>query len=384
MKPVLVRTRAPFLVGVGLVLLAALVFGSTTWQQPASRADPVSRITVGPFASGESFGQQFTTETSYFSRVVVRVRAREGNGSPVVAKLNFRLFQGGDLVREGQALIPGLPESSHPVSWSFTPLAESAGSVYELQVVVAEISGGKLVADATTADALPGSILANGIPGAEHTDLVLRPFRELRRTGVLLAIGDSVPGGGIGVVILLGAAGAIGGLGIHALRRGHGGSGPVDWLVWAFLGVAIVSLASSMPLTRFQAVMAAEGDPGFVLETRGMALGVALVPWMMFVAAKATGRLAELRASEPGGRLFIAAITTTAIGLLLLVITEGPVYFQWIEMIEGGRPEQGRIPLLRQVGSTSFIRVSMAAWIAVWLLSLSRGASPSTSPPGTR
>jgi hypothetical protein len=384
LKPVSLRIRAPLLVGVALVLLASLIFGSTTWQQPASSADPVSRATVGPFAAGESFGQRFTSEISYLSRVVVRVRAREGDGAPVVAKLNFRLFRGDDLVREGQVPIPGLPESSHPVSWSFSPLAESAGSEYELQVVVTDISSGRLVADATTADTLPGPIITNGIPGGEHTDLVLRPFRELRRTGVLLAIGDSVPGGRTGMVFLLGAASAIGGLGLHALRRGHGGSGPVDLLVWAFLGVAIVSLASSVPLTQFRAVMAAEDDPGFIFATRGMALGVALAPWVIFLAARATGRLAELRASELGGRLFIAAVTTTAIGLLLLVITEEPFYFQWIEMVEGGRPEQGRIPLLQQIGSASFLRVSMAAWIAAWLFSLGRGGSPSTPPPRIR
>ncbi len=384
MTLVLQGKRAPFLIGVALFFIAAIIVGSITWRQPASTADPVSRATVGPFTSGESFGQRFFSEVSYLSGVVVRVRARDGGGTPVDAVLVFRLYGGGDLLREGRVVVPSLPESSHPVNWLFSPLAGSAGGEYELQVVVAEMSGGKLIADTTTEDTLPGPILTNGIPGGEHTDLVLRPFRELRRTGVLLAVGDPVPGGRIGVVMVIGVAGSIGGLGLRVLRHGQSRAGPVEWLVWVFLGIAIVSVVSSVPLIQFQEIMAPEKDPGFILAARGTALGTALAPWVIYIAAKATGLLATVRTSELSSRLFIAAAATTAIGLLLLIITEEPAYFQWIEMVEGGRPEQGRIPLLQQTGSASFLRVSLAAWIGVWLLSLGKGGSPSTQASGTR
>ena len=155
------------------------------------------------------------------------------------------------------------------------------------------------------------------------------------------------------------------------------------WLVWAILGVAIASLAASAPLIQFRSTMAAENDPGFILATRGTTLAAALTPWVILVAAKATGRLADLRGSGLKGRVFVSAGAVSAIGLLLLVMNEEPAYFQWIEMVEGGRPEQGRIGLLQQVNSASFLRVSLAAWIVAWLLGAGGAASSSARPHGT-
>ncbi len=383
MRPFREGLRAPLLLAAVLLALALLALGTTTWRQPASGADPVTGSTVGPFAAGESFSQRFSSEVSYLTGVSVRVRARGGGGAPVDAELHFRLYESGDLIREGQVSVSGLPESSHPVSWSFGPIFESAGREYKLQVVVAEISGGRLIADTTMEDTLPGPVITNGIPSGEHIDLVLRPFRELRRTGVLLAVGDSVPGGRLGAALFLGALGAIGGLGLRTLRYGHKESGPMAWLVWAILGVAIASLAASAPLIQFRSTMAAENDPGFILATRGTTLAAALTPWVILVAAKATGRLADLRGSGLKGRVFVSAGAVSAIGLLLLVMTEEPAYFQWIEMVGGGRPEQGRIGLLQQVNSASFLRVSLAAWIVAWLLGAGGAASSSARPHGT-
>ena len=373
------RLRAPLLLGTTLLLLALISLGTTTWRQPASSANPVSRATIGPFTTGESFGQRFSSEASYLSNVVVRVRARSEAGLPVDAELHFRIFERGTLVRQGVVSLSGLPESSQPVDWSFAPIAASAGGEYELQVVVAAISGGTLVADATTMDTLPGPMLANGIPGGEHIDLVVRPFRELRRTGILMAIGEPLPGGWLVAALFFGGAGGASGIGLRMLRLGRENSAPIDWFVYAILGMAIVSLAASVPIFQFRLVMAAENDPGFILATRGMALAAALVPWIVFVTARTTGRLAELRSSAFASRVFLSAAATTAMGFLLLVVTEEPVYFQWIEIFDGGRPDQGRIPLLQQVGGVSFIRVSLAAWIIFWFLSLSR-ADPSAAP----
>ena len=339
MRVVSERNRAPLLLTVAMFLLAVLAFGATTWRQPASSAEPITGSTVGPFTSGESFSQRFLSEVTYFSRIDVRVRARSENEAPVNTELHFRLFESDELVREGRVIQSDLPESSHAVGWSFPPIAGSAGREYELQVVVADISGGTLIADTTTEDTHPGPILTNGLPSGEHVDLVLRPYRELRRTGIVLAIGDSIPFGWIGVPVFLAITGAIGGFGLQILRHGFAKTAPIDWLLWGILGIGFVSLASSVPVIQFRAAMAAEDDPGLILATRGVVLGTALTPWVIFLAATATGRLASLRTSGFRGRLFVSAAATTAIGLLLLIFTEEPAYFQWIEMVEGGRPD---------------------------------------------
>ena len=372
--------RPSYLLITGIILTLLILFATLRWEQPASGVSPVTGWRVGPFTTGESFSQRFYSEVSYLSRVDIRVRGHAEDSIPISTKFIFRLFERGVPIRQGRLNQDNLTEASQSISWAFAPIRNSKGGEYELQVVVEDILGGKLLAETTTEDTHPGPIHTNGIPSGDHIDLVLNPYRDLQRLAVLGAIGDSVPFHSPSILVFLVLSGVCGGLGLRYLRGGTQNTARGD-VVWCVLGLGLASLAATIPVLQFQTSLAAEYQPGFILATRGASIVIAITPWILVITAAATRRITELRNSQLQTRLLVCAAATTAIGLGLLVVTDEPAYFQWIEMVEGGRPNQGRIPLLDQTISASFLRVSFVTWMAMWILNAlkNNGRAPRTS-----
>lgn len=374
--------RTPYLLLTGIILTLLIVFATLRWEQPASGASPATGWRVGPFTTGESFSQGFYSEVSYLSRVDIGVRGHAEDGTQVSAKFIFRLFEHGVLVRQGRLTQDNLTQAPQSISWKFAPIRNSIGGEYELQVVVEDIVGGKLLAETTTEDTHPGPIHTNGIPSGDHIDLVLNPYRDLQRLAIFWAIGDSIPFHSPGILISLLISGVCGGLGLRYVRGGGTRDPAKGYVLWCVLGLGLASLAATIPVLQFQTSLAAEYQPGFILATRGALIVIALTPWILVTIAAITRRITELRNSQLRTRLLACAAATTAIGLILLVFTDEPAYFQWIEMVEGGRPGQGRISLLDQTISASFLRVSFITWMALWILSAFKNNSTAPCSSG--
>ncbi len=334
------------------------------WRQPAFSADPQVQWSVGPFRAGDAFTQRFPANLSHLGGIEVSLRAPPGELTGHDAVLHFRLLEGGEAVREGVVEVEGLEDARRTVSWSFPPIVDSAGREYELQVVVAEVSGAGLLADTTTVDLLPGSIVSNGTPSGGHFDLVLHAYRQVNRRGLVDILARTVPGGVVTLAIFVVGAGSIGGIGLHRLRGG-GISARRGLVAPLLAGIVAVSFVELIPLAKYQSLPGAEVDPDFVFATRGLALAFAMTPWLVSLGAGALGRRDRLARSRQAGRLLIAAVVTTVLAALLLVFTAEPEYFQLIDVMDEERPAQGRIPWLGQNPAASFGRVALVLWLAV-------------------
>ena len=202
----MVRRPVPIMLVALLLVLGAWSAAFLEWRQPAFPADPQVQWSVGPFGAGDAFEQRFRAEISHLSRVEVSLRGSPGGTTDQGAVLHFRLRDGGVAVREGVVEVAGLINSRRVVPWSFPPIADSAGREYELQVVVAEVSGEGLLADTTTEDLLPGSIVSNGTPSGTHIDLVVHAYRQVSRRMIVDILGRTAPGGVVTLALAIGLA----------------------------------------------------------------------------------------------------------------------------------------------------------------------------------
>jgi len=360
----LVRRPVPVLLVALLLVLGAWSAIFLEWRQPAYPADLQVQWSVGPFGAGDAFEQRFQAEISHLSRVEVSLRGPPGGGAGQTAVLHFRLRGAGVAVREGVVEVAGLVNSRRVVAWSFPPIGDSAGREYNLQVVVAEVSGEGLLADTTTEDLLPGSIVSNGTASGEHIDLVLHAYRQVGRRTIAEILGRTVPGGVVTLVLAVFTSGAVGAIGL--LR--HRGEGALKWeqvLTAVPLGVVLVAVLELIPLAQYGNIAGAETDPGLVFATRALMLAFAATPWVLLAGARALGRCDGLAGSGATERLLAMAVVTTVTAAALLPFTQEPEYFQIIDVMEEGRPWQGRIPWLGQNVAGGFGRVAVVLWLVV-------------------
>ncbi len=347
-----------------LLVLGAWSAAFLEWRQPAFPADPQVQWSVGPFGAGDAFEQRFRAEISHLSRVEVSLRGSPGGTTDLGAVLHFRLRVGGVAVRVGVVEVAGLINSRRVVPWSFPPIADSAGREYELQVVVAEVSGEGLLADTTTEDLLPGSIVSNGTPSGTHIDLVVHAYRQVSRRMIVDILGRTAPGGVVTLALAIFASGGIGAIGLWR-HRGEGLPGKGHLPAAVLLGGMTVAVLELIPLAQYRSIAGAESDPGLVFATRALILAFAATPWILLAGARALGRRDGLAGTSSTERLLAVAVATTLLAAVLLPLTQEPEYFQIIDVMEEGRPRQGRIPWLGQDVAGGFARVAVVLWLAV-------------------
>ncbi len=347
-----------------LLALGAWSAAFLEWRQAAFPADPQVQWSVGPFGVGDAFEQRVQVELSHLSRIEVSLRSPPEGTADQSAVLHFRLYEGGMAVREGVVEVAGLLNSRRVVAWSFPPIGDSAGREYDVQVVVAQVSGEGLLADTTTEDLLPGSIVSNGTPSGEHIDLVLHAYRQASRRTIFEILARTVPGGGVTLGLAIFASGAVGGIGLLR-HRGDGALKKERVLMAVLLGGVAVAVLELIPLAQYRNIARAETDPGLVFATRALMLAFAATPWVLLAGARALGRCEGLAGTSATERLLAVAVVMTVAAAALLPFTQEPEYFQIIDVMDEGRPRQGRIPWLGQNVAGGFARVAVVLWLVV-------------------
>ena len=356
-----------------VLLLSGFLLFTVRWEGPLAVVEPEELFSAGPLWAGDSVAQKFQSRGAYLSNVRIAVRTEDQGDESDPVGLIFRLYREGKIVREGWVRAEIAPGDIAAVLWEFSPLPDSARVEYELQVVVEEGADRPVFAMTSLTDYLPGGVVTNGFPAAEHIDLSLLPGRSASGIGVLRAVVAFVPAGLAGLVVLAMAVSVSAGPGLAALD----GKGVADrrrrtsWIVVAG-AVGLMGLAFILHIVAL--VSAPEARVGFwaVLILFAVALGVAPWLWRYWRALDRAGEAASRKAGGAmifvaervplpdrlqvgiggvmvrthrnyGGRgmVFMVAAGLTLVTSVLFVLSEPG--FMYIEMhpLEGGRPNPG-------------------------------------------
>jgi hypothetical protein len=362
------RVGAASGLAVGAILASLGLLWGLSWNAPMYSSVPETLFSIGPLAPGESVEQEFEVAGPFLTGVEFFARADgvADSSSPFVA----RLREGETIVREGR-IEARVGAEIEAVRWDFGVLADPVGRRFRLQVVVDEGATPSVYLMASLTDKLPGSAVTNGIPGGQHIDLALQPWRRIQRMDVLVATAGSLPAGFTGLTVLVLAVGLGMGYLIFAMVRAPVGPGVVPWLG---LGLSVAVLVLAVEMHRSADLALPESSfriwPGF-FRTVGLFAAAMVGTMAAGPARNVIGNVGREfldgldRGSERrlAGLVVVAVLATLVAGLAYAM--DGPeIVFVEVAGSSGDQVVQGAVGLLGHEPA----RVSSMFAAVIWLL----------------
>jgi hypothetical protein len=340
-----------------------------SWNANMQRVPAEPIFGIGPLTSGESVEQDFEVSGRYLTGL--EFFARANSEQSYNTDFIVRLYEGTHIIRQDliQAPIGPYLES---VRWDFDALIDPVSHRYRLQVVVGQDPVAPVYLMASLTDMLPGSAVTNGIPTADHVDLAVRPWREIRRLDTLGAAAASLPADYVGLAALLLSVGSGLGFVVSMMVRSFNFK---DCVVWMFLGLSVGCLVLVIEFHRSGELSLPEAHyrlwPGF-FRTMGLLMGAVLVA----ILSRPIGQMIDNNWGRPAGSphgwretslivlVGVGAVTTLAAGLAYVL--SGPeIVFVKVPVYETERVMQGDVDLLGHGPALILARIATIAWIVL-------------------
>ena len=146
-----ISTRLPAVAGVVVTLLAGVLFFGQDRMLPVIFLEEEHAFPYGPLAAG--VGQSFVAPAPYLSRVTVTIDA---SGIPTSGfPLNLRIRDDhGEVIAESRRLVDRSGVSAQAIS--FSPIADSKGRLFEVEIQPAEGAEGDIYLPMRTGSGVAG------------------------------------------------------------------------------------------------------------------------------------------------------------------------------------------------------------------------------------